>query len=316
MEHTDYARVLRAAAGLGAAGLTALRVVTLRTAFDEDGLLPRGSHVLTLTVLAAVCVFGVLWFLSSRLNKLPGTEDSFAFRRSWMVPKLVAAELLFLGGPLTLLDGQTTLTPAAILLAVAEFGMVIPFVWTALASNREPFFFWVRLAPALFAGASMILRFQSWSHDPLVIHVVPSLLAWVCCMMEMMLLTGFSLNVGHRRSTVLFGLAAGVFACMAVPDYFLSRRITLPDLLTLLALGLWSVTYALELLRYRVQSEQPKPAPKPGESALPFVPEIAGLQAPPNEPPEAESPEEPEDEEAEDAERTESAPEDEASAAE
>ena len=41
---------------------------------------------------------------------------------------------------------------------------------------------------------------------------------------------------------------------MTVPDYFLSDRLTLPDLLTVLGVALWCVVAALELLRRRTQA--------------------------------------------------------------
>ena len=269
MGHTRSAAALRWAALLGAALLTALRLVTLRTAFDENGLLPRGSRVLPLTVLAAALVFLALTLLSLRLNRLPGTEGCFTSRPGWLGAKLAAAVLLLFGSLFALLDGQSE--PDLAERIVTGCGLVSALLMglTALRPERGPGFFWLRLVPALFTGAALVTRFRTWSHDPLVIHLAPVLLAWTCCMVEMMLLTGFPLNAGHRRGAVLFGLGAGCYCCMTLPDFLLGQRTELPELLTLLGLSVWCLTAALELLRHRVQTELPPPEPEPEQEAQP-----------------------------------------------
>ena len=263
---TKYAKLLRWIAPGCAVLLTGLRFWILKTAFDENGLLPPGSLALPLTILAAALVFGLLLVLSLRLNRIPGTEESFTSRPNWVPSKLAAAELVLMGSVLTLLDGQHPLSVGG--LVVTLVGIAAPFfmVWTALREERSSAFFWVRLVPALYAGASLVLRFQTWTQEPAVIHIAPSLLAWTCCMVAMMLLTGFPLRVGHRRSTVLFGLSAGIFTCMTVPDCAVSGRISRPDLLILMGLSVWCVTYALELLRKRSQREHKKETDSSGET--------------------------------------------------
>ena len=89
----------------------------------------------------------------------------------------------------------------------------------------------------------------------MTIHITPLLLGWTCCMVETMLLTGFPLDAGHRRSGVLFGLAAVVFTCMTLPDYALGLRTGFSDLLILIGLALWCGEAAFALLRNRVQEE-------------------------------------------------------------
>ncbi|MBO4419188.1 MAG: hypothetical protein J5789_05140 [Oscillospiraceae bacterium] len=240
--------------------LTGLRVLILQTSFDKNGLLPFGSIALPVTVLVCAGFFGVLWFQSARLNRLPGRENAFSVQGLWLPVKLIAAGLLLAGCVLALTElEQFSLKSAELLIPVAGAVSALLLGWNSLRERRGESFFWVRLVPAIFTGAALVLRFRVWSHDPMVIHILPSLLAWTCCMVEMMLLSGFSLNVGHRRSAVLFGLAAGMFACMTVPDYLLgeSGRVSLPDLLTLLGVALWCFIAALELLRDRTQREKP-----------------------------------------------------------
>ncbi len=264
MKHSKAAKLLCPAAVLCAALLAALRFWTLKTAFDADGLLPRGSSVLPLTALAAACCFALLCLLSLRLNRLPGTEACFGRSALSLFLRLAAGVLVFFGALMTILNG--TEAPVQRVSAFSGFAAALAMLWTALAPDRGKAFFWLRLVTALYTAAVLILRFREWSHDPLIIHVIPLLLAWTCCMVETMLLTGFPLNAGHRRSGVLFGLAAAVFACMLLPDYLLGLRTDLPDLLTLLGLVLWGVEAACSLLRKPVQEEEETPTEETPET--------------------------------------------------
>lgn len=256
MERSNTATALRRLAPGGAALLTVLRFVTLKTAFDENGLLPKGSLVLPLTVLTAALLFGGLWLLCLRLNRLPGTERCFSEAPGWLFVKLAGGVLVFFGGVLVRLETNSEPDLAETLAAWGGMLAGLLMIVTAIVSKRGAWVFWARLLPALYTGAALVLRFRDWSHDPLVIHILPLLLAWTCCMVEMMLLMGFPLGAGHRRSGVLFGLATGCFTCMALPDFLLGLQSSLPELLPLLGLSLWCVAAALELLRKPVQEEQ------------------------------------------------------------
>ena len=257
MERTKAAKLLRWTAVACAVFLAALRVVILKTAFDENGLLPVGSKALIVTVLASVACFAALWLLSLRLNPLPGTEACFSRRPIFLVCGVVASILVFIGALTSLLAGVEETEKALRIASFSGMAAALAMLWSALAADRGRQLFWLRLIPALYAGAALIIRFRSWSHDPLIIHIVPLLLAWTCCMVEMMLLTGFPLGAGHRRSGALFGLAAVVFTSMAIPDYILGLQAGLHDLLTLVGLALWGGAAALELLRKQVQTEAP-----------------------------------------------------------
>lgn len=265
MEHQKYAKLLRTAAPLAALLLAALRVVIWKSAIDDSGLLPRDSKLLTVTVLTAACLFAGLWALCLRLNRLPGTEACFRGGPVLTALRLAGGALVLLGSLLSVLKPapDAGAVESAILLAGVVSGLLL--CWLALAPKRGPRFVWARLLIALYTGAALILRFREWSHDPLVIHILPMLLAWTCCMVETTLLAGFSLGAGHRRSGVLFGLAAAVFTCMCLPDCLLSSRTGITALLPLLGLALCCAAAALDLLRDEVQAELPpaEPAPEP-----------------------------------------------------
>ena len=254
MSNIKAAAALRKTAIFCAVLLAVFRIVILQASFDKEGLLPRGSMALPLTVLLCAVCFAVMCVLALKLNGRPGREAFFSVQGIWLPLKLIGAGLLLAGSIMTL-RGMERLSVASAETLISAAGIVSALLmgWSALRERRGTGFFWVRLVPALFTGAALVLRFRAWSYDPMIIHIIPLLLAWVCCMVEMMLLTGFSLNVGHRRSGALFGLSAGVFVCMAIPDFFLSDRIALSDFLTVLGVAFWCVVAALELLRRRTQ---------------------------------------------------------------
>lgn len=263
MSHTRSAGLLGWAAAVCAALLTLLRFVILRRAFDDAGMLPPGSPALPVTVAVCALCFLALLLPSLRLNPLPGREDCFSRKPLYLFLGLAAAALLLTGSLMGLLDRGDGAEPTLLASALAGCFSALCMGFLALTRSRDSALFWLRLPLPLTVGLLLILRFQAWSHDPLVIHIAPLLLAWTCFLVETMLLTGFPLGAGHRRSAVLFGLSAGCFACMSLPDYLLGLRQDLPDLLTLLGVALWCVCAALELLRRPVQSERAAPAAAP-----------------------------------------------------
>ena len=224
-------------------------------ALGAAGLLFAGSMVLLLDPAGeASMVWGAWWGLAAALCMAGTVLEGISL---WAGLSAVG---LLLAGSLTVLlkvDPQDR----ALLWAARGSLVAALALGAAMLGSREKRVFWLRLPPALFATLSLILRFRSWSQDPLVIHVAPSLLAWVCVMVELVLLPGFALNAGHRRSGVLFGLAAGVYTLGLLPDLLLTGRGSASELLSVLGLGCWCVVPALALLRDLVQQEEPAPEP-------------------------------------------------------
>lgn len=266
--HSRFSERILQCASLFAALLLGLRIYTFLAGFDADGLLPRGSWLLPATVVLSVLCFLTLAAMGLKLNRLPGTENCFVRGRVWGFVQLFAALLLLLGCLFSLFMPAQTLTAVwrvnHIVGIIAAVTMVATLLYGDAAGQGA---FWLRLPAALYVLFSMVLRFQAWSHDPLVIEFIPFLLAFLCCMVCLMLLTGFPLKVGHRRSTVCFGLCAGIFTVMELPDVFLGRRAATGDVLILLGLGLWCALHALQLLRASVQEETaPEEPAQPEES--------------------------------------------------
>ncbi len=261
--HSMFSRPLRIVAAVFAVCAALLRVYILKNCLGEGGLPAAGSPVLLWTVLFSAVCAAVLLLLSLRLNRLPGKSDCLLDTGFGLFPLLVSALLIFFGSLFRMLDGAQTISRVE---RVTEgLGMVSAVCIVPAVLNRKKLgraAYWLLAPLTVYTGATLLLRFRVWSHDPVLIDIVPKLLTMVCAMVTNALVPGFSLGVGHRRSTVFFGLATGVFAAMSLPDYLLGAKSGRGDWLIFLGLGVWAVSNALLLLRKRVQDEVPEPLPE------------------------------------------------------
>ena len=263
MDHTRYSRLTLLAAAFWIAAAFGVRTLLLHTSFTAEGILLRNSHALTWTVCFSLAGFLLLGFFSMRLNRLPGTDNCLRCELPGQLPGLAAAALLLLGCLLRLTGG--TLGDDTALRAAELVGLLAAVLLGVTALYRDrlgPNGFWTLLPAALYACGSLVLHFRGWSQDPMIIDIFPLLLARICSMLCFVLLLGFPLNVGHRRSSVLWGLLAGIFTAMTAPDYLFGFREDLPELFIQLGLGLWCVTCAMLVLRPAVQ-EETAPDPEP-----------------------------------------------------
>lgn len=271
-------------AGCFAAALLALRLYTLLGALGPEGLLPRDSLLPQITAGLCVCCFAVLCVLCLKLDSRPGSYACFSWNGVFLFCRLLAGLFLALGCLFSLIRGRAEPdTIQTVYLSVGLFcglGMILITLTRSVAAG-----FWTQALLTVFAVAGMVLRFRTWSHEPLVIDILPSLLALICDMVGVMLIAGFALRVGHRRSTVLFGLCAGIFTLMALPDFF-AQRTPVGEALIYLGLGLWCAAHGLTVLkaagRTPKRAEEPS-GPAPAESA-------PGEAAPQGETPEEELP--------------------------
>ena len=234
--HSRNSRPLWILAAAFAVCAALLRAYILKNCFDQAGLLAAGSHALIwLMLLSAVCFAALLWFS------------------------------LFFGSLFRLLDEGGSMTQVE---RMAELlGMLAAICMALSALMRETLGkagFWLLVPLTVYTGASLLIRFQDWSHEPMLIELVPQLLTMICAMLTNALVPGFMLGAGHRRSTVLFGLMTGFFAAMALPDYLLGLNSARSDLMIYLGFALWAVVHALLLLRRDVQDETAEPVVLPG----------------------------------------------------
>lgn len=248
MNHTNKIRSILLCTGIWALAALGLRVYTDLILEKSGGLLPLGSPLTALTVLLSLLGMGALAVLCLGLDRRPGTESSLEGNSLRTGLRLLAALGLFCSCGLQLLH-STNLDharrvyellglPTAVLMAVS----------TCYGRRLGKAGFWMRLLCVLWISSGLILRFRSWSKDPLLIHLTPSLLAFLCDMMVMMLLSGYPLGAGHRRSIVVFGFGAGVFTLMVLVDYLTGLKAGFAELLGYLSLCLWSVSQAAAVL--------------------------------------------------------------------
>lgn len=256
MQHSRFSRPILVLAAVWAAAAFGLRSLILKRSLDVNGILMADSHALLWTVLFSLVGFAVLAALCFRLNRLPGTNACFSENSLGVIPALIAATLLFFGCLFRLLDKGEVSEPAQKLCEILGIMAAAASALTALTRSRlGRTAFWTQLPLALYCGVSLVLRFRVWSHDPMIIDIAPQLLALVCMMLTSVLLLAFPLSAGHRRSTVLFGLMAFIFAMMAMPDYLLAIKQSRADMLIFLALSIWCGSHACLLQRACIQVE-------------------------------------------------------------
>ena len=265
MVRSRFFRWIQLLSGGMAAAALLLRVVVLKTAYDSDGLVKPGSTALLWTVILLAAGLIALGFLCLRLNRLPGTNACFAEGDPWELCGILAAALLFSSCLLRLLTEFAKLD--GLRRAVEFAGMAAAAGMAAVALRRTRLgkaCFWLQVPLQLYLLGSLLLRFTEWSHDPMILDFAPMMLLLVSAAVASTLLPGFPLNAGHRRGAVYWGLVTGVLASMNLADQLLGRR-DIPDLAMSVALALWFVIHALQLLRAPVQEEQP-PADPPEEA--------------------------------------------------
>lgn len=242
-----------------------LRAYILKNCIDEAGLLAVGSHALIWLMLFFAVCFAVLLWLSLRLNRLPGTNDCLRVDGFVLFPLLLAAIGVFFGSLFRLLDEGGSMTRVEVLAEL--LGMLAAICMALSALMRETLGkagFWLLVPLTVYTGASLLIRFQDWGHEPVLIKMAPQLLTMICAMLTNALVPGFPLGAGHRRSTVLFGLLTGIFAAASLPDYLLGVRTERGDPMIYLGLALWGAVHALLLLRRSVQDETAEPVVLPG----------------------------------------------------
>lgn len=282
MQHSRFSRPVLLAAAVWSAAAFALRFWILKNSLDVNGILFADSPALIWTVVFSLVGFIGLTALCLRLSRLPGTEACFRGSEISVLPAALAAALLLAGCILRLTEAKASLDRAQRLTEIG--GIVAAAGMAAAVIFREKlgkFAFWVRLPLALYACVSLILRFRVWSHDPMIIDIVPQLLALICAMLGCVMLTAFPLGAGHRRSTVLFSLMIFLFTVMSLPDYLVAVKTGLADPLIFFGLALWCATHACLLLRARVQDEPEPPAkPEAAEPEAPAKAEAVEAEAP------------------------------------
>lgn len=285
MEYPKKLRLFWIAAAVWAAAAFGLRFLILSNSATLDGriLAPRSALIWTLAFSLAGLVLLVV--LGRFFRKTPCTDAVFSRTGFWLIPPLTGAALIFVGNlpaPAALVRGLgkqpfsellQSVDKLRLLTALVGLVAAVLMVVIALLRRRQKGngLFWAQLPLILFAGMNMIYYFRRWSHDPIVLDITPLALASICSLLGIVMIAGFSLRVGRRRSTALWCALSPVFTAMALPDYLMGAKSSRSILLIWLGLALWCGFHAgmLAFESAPEHNDAAPDAPAEAEEALP-----------------------------------------------
>ena len=241
MESKTNRPAVLAFTAVGAVAGFLLRRWQLHSAFDEAGLVIRGSA--SSWVLGIVCAVLVvaLAFLSRRLPRKSGYEESFSSGMPEMLISVIAAVLLLAGSALELLHGTT----GKLALVVHFLGVcsALCILVTAMQRYRgvvPPVA--VHILPCLYLVIKLIADFKQWSVDPAVLDYCFELFAAIAAMCAIYHLGGFCFDKGGRRISVFWCLSCLVFSVVALADGGLTHTLLIGGV------GLWAGVNGWQLL--------------------------------------------------------------------
>ena len=247
-----------------------LRIYQLKTCMTEQGLIKDGSPILYLMLAFALLYVVLLGLLCSRIDKGLSDGRSLCGPAPFLFADLVGANVIFYGALLRLLNGGS--------IPVFIFGMAAALclaVASLLYDKRSKHVFWLLILPALFFGVLLVIDFKHWSVDPKVIDFFFRQMALVGGMLAVLNVSGFPICYGRKRMTVFWCGICVMFSVMTLPDFFLSRAISLGELLIPLGLAIWCGSHALRILKAEVKTE------RPAESYAPRMMEPTKEERPP-----------------------------------
>jgi len=208
-------------------------------AYDERGLMIRGSS--SIWVLAAFCAVLVLAFalLSRRLEKRQDYESTFSSSAFCLAVSVLAGLLVVAGNSYAAVQDMTALR-----LILGFFGIASGICFLAIGAGRYrgsaagPA---VHLLPVVYLVFRLIVDFKSWSRDPAVLDYCFSLFAAISVMCAAYHISGFCFGKGGRRITAFWCLSATVFTAVALADGGLANLLLLAGFWLWAAINAWQV---------------------------------------------------------------------------
>ncbi len=286
-------RIVTAVWALAAFGLRIWTVTACKVGFQSGNsgdvsdvriLAPR--FVLILTLVFSLAGLVLLLVFGSCFRKTPCTDRVFSRPGIWVFLPLAGACLLLAGSLPAVLELLKGAAVAKFRLLTALFGLVSAILTVPVLLRRSVLgknAFWFQFPLVVFSGMNMIYHFRNWSHDPIIADIAPLALAAICFLLSTMLIAGFSLNVGRRRSTAVWGSMAVIFTAMCLPDFLLGVKSGVSVLLTWLGLALWCGYHAAMLVAAADSAEADAPALEPDAPEAPEPPAEAGTPSEPSE---------------------------------
>ena len=217
-----------------------LRRWQLQSAFDEAGLVLRGSAATwALGTLCLVCVVALVLF-SRGLARKGGYEESFSSGMPEMLISVAAAAMLLAGSALEVAGGVRGLDLAVHFLGVCS---ALCILVTAIRRYRgvvPPTA--VHILPCLYLVLKLIVDFKQWSVDPAVLDYCYELFAAIAAMCAVYHLGGFCFGKGGRRISVFWCLTCLVFSTISLADGGLTHSLLIGGM------GLWAAVNGWQLL--------------------------------------------------------------------
>lgn len=252
MEASNQRRFFWIAAAVWTVASFGLRFLILHNSVVAHGRILAGRSALLWTLILALAGLLLLWGLSGFFRKKPCTDRVFSRGGYWFILPLAGALLLLIGNlppVLALLrsfgkqsfDGAIRSIGKLQLLS-ALFGLISALLMAAVLLRRSLLgknAFWLQLPLILFTGTNMIRHFRAWSHDPIVLDIAPMALSALCFLLAVVMISGFSVSVGRRRSTGIWCAMAVICTAMILPDYLLGAKTDIHALLIWLGQALW-----------------------------------------------------------------------------
>ena len=183
-----------------------LRVLQLKYAFDEQGLMVGGNGSVTvLAVLSAIVVLVVALFCRE-LESRPIYIEAFSDGILELLLTMTGAIFLLLGSAIQIARKD---------MVEGALGVVAALCMAGVGTGRfrdRPAPLTMHIYPFLYLVCKLIIDFKRWSIDPAILDYCFSLLAMICAMCATYHINGFCFDKGRRRITVFWCLC-GVFFC-------------------------------------------------------------------------------------------------------
>ena len=229
----------------------ALRLVMLKTGYDQQGVqLPGNWAYMALWILSAL-VLGGLVYLCLHMGARAKYSENFGPSPVAGTCAMVSGLLFFVNRLMAVLS-----TGDVFDIAMAALGMAGALCLCVLGALRWKGTAWLSMSMVvtLALAGDLIARFRHWSTDPMLGDYCFQLLASLFSMLAAFHLGGFILDKGRRRTSLFCSMAAVFFSMISLADGGAE------NLLRSIAMILWLLTGCCSL------NKPARPRRRPGDS--------------------------------------------------
>lgn len=220
----------------GTAGFL-LRRWQLATAFDEEGLVLRGSPSIWVLAVFALIVTVFLAITALGQRRRSAYTESFSSGTSEMILTVCSAAMVLAGSILAMVWGERTAILTALGVAAALSMAVIGMQrYRGVVPSAA-----IHLIPCAYLILALIVDFRRWSVDPTVLDYCYDLFAAIGAACAMVNLMGFCFDRGRRRETVFWCLAGCFFSVTAMGALGVVRCLTTGGLAVFLGVNAWQL---------------------------------------------------------------------------